>query len=339
LIAFFQTGGLGDAILGIAPMKKLVENYGNVIFLYYDHLVPQVMQGIDGIVSMRMVKETRPTIGELRRIVPEANMIVANKFMRDHEGMMNFFVPLDEEMEHEAQLRREVHNKAFYRDFGCSMHEPSIAMRIISMMNSESNYFSEWHRYGMDVRYEDVNVPIHQYTTERNFKSISNIGDYVIVHDSRLLPGTNYMKAWDVDKWGELCGRLSSHSLSVIQFVSPGQELFSDCVIPHYDIIGRDAMFQDYLDLLSGASLYIGTDSWPGHAAVFTNGPQYILLKGSVSKRWDHDGRFSKIIRKGRCQACEGPPSAVHSCLWGLDGSCMSSISVEDVMRAVEDGV
>ena len=338
MIAFFQTGGIGDAILGISPMKKLVEMHGKVILLYYDHLVPQVMQGVEGIVSMRMVKETKPSIKTLSDIVPEASMVVSNKFMKDHKGRLNFFLSLDEYMQFESDLMYGVYFRNFMRDFGLEFGK-SLSMGAVMDMSRECDYFADWRRYGIDVDYSDVEIPIHQYTIDRNESAVSEIGDFVVVHDSRLGSGVPYVKAWTADRWNDLCGRLSDRGLRIVQFVSDGQETFHESVVPHHSVIGKDAMFQDYLYLLSKSFMYIGTDSWPGHAAIFTTGPRYILIKGAVSRRWDHNEMYATIIRNGSCQSCEGPAFSAHSCMWGMDAACMKSISVDDVMEVVINGV
>ncbi len=317
-------------------MKRLVELYGDVIFLHCDHLAPQVIQGLDGIRSIRRIRgNVNATIDNFKKIVPEADFIVANKFLKDHRGRSNFFVPLSPCGESEADLKYERYTKQFKKDFKKEFGSyPPIDM--IRDMNSETNYYADWNRYGIAASYDDVKIPIHGYTSKRNETEVSSLGRYVIVHDSRLGCAPPYVKEWDRAKWMDLCARLSGGEVKVVQFVSPGQKLFDDSIIPHSDVIGRDAMFQDYLYLLSRSELYIGTDSWPAHAAIFTRDPKYTILKGAVSKRWDHGSLFSNILRKGSCQACEGPPSAARSCLWGVDASCMKEISVNDVMESID---
>lgn len=344
MIAFFQTGGIGDTILGLAVFKHLVEEYGDVAFLHYNHMVPQVIQGN---CKPKFIRKMTPTMCKdmdaVIKFVPEVDMVVFNKFRKDHEGKLNFFCPTSEAMNGEARMRRETYNKNFMNEYGLDFGRVD-PLSLMNMFNSETDYFSDWKRYGIGVGYSDVGIDIHDYTVARNVDAVSSLGKFAIVHDSKMpVNGESIypLKAWYMDRWKAVCDSMvHDFGVKVVQIMNGDQEPFSDSVIPHFDVIGKDAMFQDYLYMLSMSSLYVGTDSWPAHAAIFIDGPEYILLKGAVSKRWDHERRFSTIIRKGNCQACEGPLSASSNCIW-KSGSreCMDMIAVSDVMGAIHDAI
>jgi hypothetical protein len=337
LLAFLQTGGIGDAILGTGPIKRLVNLYGPISMAYWERLIPQVTYGIEGIYFNYRIKGSS-TIDDMRSLLPNVSMVVSNKFLSDHRGRPNFFIPLDESMWEFCDFKYETYCRNFERDFGMPfLPERGMSIETIGKMSSESNYFSDWNRFEFEVGYDDVFVEIFDYVKDKNEGSVSGLGEYIIVHDSRLERGGTYVKAWEYEKWREVCERLLSMGMKIVQIISPRQDRFHECVIPHYEIIGDGAMFHDYLYLLSRSNLYIGTDSWPGHAAIFTRKPKYVLIKGGVSRRWDHEGRYSEIIRKGKCQACEGPAFAAHSCTWGrTEKECMSLITPDDVMGRVE---
>jgi len=337
LLAFFQTGGLGDAILGTGPMRRLIEDHGPIVMAHCERLIPQVTQGMDGILFNYRIKGSS-TVDDMRRSLPGVTMVVANKFLADHRGRPSFFIPLHKSMEDEAEIRYLTYCNNFQRDFSMPFAVENFSVETIRRMSAESYYFVDWNRFGFNVGYEDVRVDIHDYTRERNEKGVDRLGKYVIVHDSRLVSGGTYVKAWEYGKWEKVCEYLREMGLFVVQMMSSGQDKFHECVIPHCDIIGKNAMFQDYLYLLSRSAAYIGTDSWPGHAAIFLRDPKYILIKGGVSKRWDHNGSYAEIIRKGDCQACEGPTFTAHSCVWGrTDRECMSLITPEDVMERLKN--
>ena len=126
--------------------------------------------------------------------------------------------------------------------------------------------------------------------------------------------------------------------MRMLHLRTSGQELFAGCE-DCAEVLGRELdgatpKFADYLGLLARCSLYVGTDSWPAHAAIKLPRTRFVLLKGAVSKRWDHEGRFSRIIRKSGCQACEGLPGGYEECFWKRERECMRSISVDEVEQA-----
>jgi len=56
--------------------------------------------------------------------------------------------------------------------------------------------------------------------------------------------------------------------------------------------------------------------------------------------RWDHDGRYSRIIRVGNCQACEGPRGANSSCFWRAGShQCMDLITSDLVYNVVMEEI
>jgi hypothetical protein len=340
MIGFFQTGGIGDAILGTSVVRNLHDMYGEVTVFYCDHLVPQVYQGMEFVSDI-----VRSDISKFRdrdyisRLHPKIDFIVFNKFRKSVDGELNFFFPVKDSS---VELCREYGKKyvlALSEKMGVKINSvydisPS---SLIGLFNSEDDYFSDWHRFGLNCSYDGVSIPIYEYTRQRNL-SISLPERFIIFHDSRSpINGQSAypLKAWAVDRWRELYSMVEGLGLPVIQFVSGGQKVFCDGIIPHYDVIGRDAMFQDYLYLLSRADVYIGTDSWPAHAAIFIDHPKYILLKGAVSRRWDHGGRFSKIIRIGKCQACEGPAVSSSFCLSQDKNGCMQKITAPIVYQTL----
>jgi len=343
MVVFFQTGGIGDTILGTAVIKCLNRYYGEKIGVLC--LNPLVAQALIGVNYISFVKQVRPdqcrTMEDLERVCPEAELIIFNKFRRDMDGQLNFFCPIgDKYIENSRSFRQK-----FIKSVNDDLHtkatrlEDIAPLKLIRHFNNEEDYFSDWRRYGLDVSYDEVGLDIYDYTIERNAENLPS--DYFIVHDTKLptMSGRSVypIKAWYANEWSKLCNMLHQDGRKIVQIVGADQPLFNHA-IPHYDIIGHDAMFQDYLHLLSESKMYIGTDSWPAHAAIFIQKPEYLLLKGAVSRRWDHGGSYSNIIRVGKCQACEGPPTSAHKCIWEAGNhSCMTKITAEMVMSKIKE--
>jgi ADP-heptose:LPS heptosyltransferase len=124
--------------------------------------------------------------------------------------------------------------------------------------------------------------------------------------------------------------------MPIVQFYRPGHELLTGA-IPHTDVLGKKMSFYEVLSLIANSRLYIGTDSWPGHAAIYQRAPSYILLKGAVSKRWDHKEKYSDTIREGNCQFCERFVSHLGTCAFNpVEKECMKLITVEKVIERID---
>jgi len=337
VIVYCQTGGIGDAIMGTAVVAALERRYRDEVkIVHFEDLVQQVVAR-----SERFPLAQLNDLAVVGDFYPDAQLAVINKFRKDNDGELSFFYALDRSMLGHVRLLRSAHMRGILDILYTSRTVESLydfdSLRLLMMMNMETNYFADWRRYGFDVGFEDVHLDHPVY----GIPAATALGDFAVVHDSRL-PGSSGassypMKAWYTSRWSRLCTRLAE-VMPVVQIVGADQPVFKDAV-PHTEIIGTDAVFADYL-LLRQSRVYVGTDSWPAHAAICINGPKFVVLKGAVSRRWDHDGRYSRIIRVGDCQACEGPRGANSGCLWrGGSHQCMDSITVEMVFNAVMEEI
>ena len=320
--------------MGTAVVRALKREYGDVKVVHFEGLVKQVMPE-----SEKFPLDSLYDLSTVAEFFPDASLAVINKFRKDNDGQLSFFCALDDSMLEHVRERRAAHTAGVFRLLGrtpgTSLDEIN-SLSILNAMNAETNYFADWQRYGFDVGYDDV----HLDHPEEDVGSVSTLGDFAIVHDSRL-PGRSgispyVMKAWYPQRWSLLCRKLSE-IMPVVQIVGRDQQCWKNA-IPHTEIIGESAVFKDYLNLLRHSRLYVGTDSWPAHAAICVRKPKYVILKGAVSRRWDHDGVYSKILRTGLCQACEGPAGANSSCLW-RNGTheCMDAITVEMVYNTAKE--
>ena len=344
MVAFFLTGGLGDAILGMSVVKELSAIYGPLLALNFNPLTRQVIEGQPGVAATKQLPADQcRSMANIAAACPDVEMVVFNKFRRDHKGLMNFFCPLSKPMCAEAESRRIRYMEELARQTGVKAGrlEDIDTYRLLKYFNSEDNYFADWNRYGIPAGYEGVVLqPVPGKPSPRT-SFFSKLGRYAVVHDSKF-PGldgkSNYItKAWYGPRWSQVCRRLTSDlgMDSVVQMCSKEQPMFDQIAVRSEDVFGARADFWDYLELVRQAALYVGTDSWPGHAAVFLKGTAFVLLKGAVSRRWDHGCRYATIIRKGSCQACEGPAMSVSRCIWANGAhTCMDSITADDVIVA-----
>lgn len=337
MIVFCLTGGIGDAIMGTAVIAGLKKRYGTVKVVHFEDLVQQVVPE-----SERFPQDQLFDLADVGRHYPDAQLAVINKFRKDNDGHLSFFYALNESMLSHVRMLRRIHLSGLASDMRRKRPLKSIGeldqLTLLRWMGAEDDYFADWCRYALSTGYDEVRL-------EHPFRSIAeaeSLGDFAIVHDSRL-PGPDgrssyLMKAWFPARWNALCSRLSK-KMPVVQIMS-GDQLLFDGAVPHTDIIGADAVFTDYLNLLKMSRVYVGTDSWPAHAAICIRGPRFVVLKGAVAKRWDHGGRYSRIIRMGDCQACEGPRGANSSCFW-RNGShqCMDLITVDLVYNTVMEEI
>ncbi len=128
----------------------------------------------------------------------------------------------------QKQLKLE-NTRVFEAEYGkpFSKLDPLV---LLNTFNSETNYFSDWNRYGINVKYDDVSIPIYDYTVARNEGKILPIGKYAIVHDSKMpIDGKSVypLKAWYRDRWEILCGRIrDEYGLTVVQIITGDQEPF-----------------------------------------------------------------------------------------------------------------
>lgn len=333
MIVYCQTGGIGDAIMGTAVIAGLRKRYGDVVVVHFEDLVQQVIPE-----SEKFPQDQVLDLADVGKYYPDASLAVINKFRKDNDGQLSYFYALDADMIQHVRTLRRIYLNGLAVDMGLNKLIGSIdeidRLNLLRWMGSEDDYFADWHRYALLTGYDSVRLdhPFH------SIPKAEDLGEFAIVHDSRL-PGPSgrssyVMKAWYPNRWSVFCSRLKK-KMRIVQIMGGDQPLFEGA-IPHTEIIGDKAVFQDYLNLLRMSRVYIGTDSWPAHAAICINDVKFVLLKGAVSKRWDHGGRYSRIIRVGDCQACEGPRGANSTCLWRAGSQqCMNMITADMVYDAV----
>jgi len=335
MIGYIITGGIGDAILSVPVIEK-VKSYFNdsVIVLCLD---PNMFPLIFSTGNPVKCYEGEFSIEGAYSLLKTCSLVVWNRFEADNDGFNSFFYALDSSKLNTVRRMRETYHENLSKLLGRKVYDlrKEDHLFLMNFFSSEKNYYADWNRFGVDVSYDDLNITIPNEFVIKNKERVDSLGNYCIVHDSRIHSFVQNIKSWYFDRWQEVVNFiLEEVKFEIVHIHTKSQPLLSG-VISHDEIIGSEAQFFDYLYLLSRSKFYVGTDSWPGHAAIFLPQVKFVLLKGAVSRRWDHEGKCSSIIRKGNCQACEYIP--LDKCIFdrGQRG-CMKKIEVNDVVNEIK---
>ena len=335
MVGFLVAGGIGDSILSLAMVGKLEDMFGEVVIVCFDRsLVPILSYRGNKVRCLHLTNMASVSVAY--DLIKDCSLAVWNRFECDNDGLSNYFYSLDKSTASIPQTMLGIYKKNLSKELGREVKslEEEVRNGIMTLFSSEENYYSDWNRYGFDVSYDDVFISVPYSVIHKNKSKSDFIGKYSIVHDSRIFSSLQNMKSWEEDKWKHVVDYLKSIGHSVICFHNKGEKTIGNS-FSCYDYLPEDFTFFDFLYLLSRSSIYVGTDSWPAHAAIFLQGPKFILLKGAVSKRWDHFRKYSTIIRKGRCQSCEY--ISLEKCIWQFGRkTCMKNISSSDVISEID---
>jgi ADP-heptose:LPS heptosyltransferase len=336
MIAFCLTGGIGDAILSVPIVRKIKEIFQQgVVVLYFDNRSTPIVKKM-GAYDCRLIEKDTMSAHEVYGKIEDCEMAIWNTFKIDNDGQCNFFHALHDRCIPIVRERRELYLKNLSSMYGKEIKNmrEHLLSGLMEFLCNEHDYYADMKRFGIDVGYDDVNLEIPFDVVVRNKFVVDRLGEYSIVHDSRLSDEKNTMgffKSWYVDRWESVCQQLGGN---IVHMKSSGQKTFSGCV-QHEDVIGGGATFFDYLYLLSRCKYYIGTCSWPSIAAIFLTGPKFTILRGPTIRRWDFGEKYSTVIRRESCQACQ---YINYECRF-KDGKrmCMESITVDDVIKSLEN--
>jgi ADP-heptose:LPS heptosyltransferase len=158
-----------------------------------------------------------------------------------------------------------------------------------------------------------------------------------------LHPGTRCkIKQWEIEKFAEIASRLIiEHSAKILVIYGPEERyLEQNDAIKLFNPDLRFAACSDIKQLtaiLESCDLLIGNDSGPIHLAAALKIPTVSIFGPSnhlVSSPW---GEKHKVVRKDLpCSPCYGRFSVRFKCKNKNRQECLKSISVEDVLNAVE---
>jgi len=333
-IGYILTGGIGDCILSIPIIKKLNNIFNTKInVLFFTKASLPILQTLDYCIPKYSDIDLSLDYKKIYEELNFCDLIVWNRFEKDNDGFSNFFYAKNEKFIDFVREKRNLYLKNLSEVVGREIKDVKHTFpSVVPFLNLESNYYVDWNRFGLDIKYKDLDIEVPK--SIKNSEFIDKIDNLCIFHDSRLeeLDRSYSVKSWDRDKWEDLVVRLKK-KFFIVHFNNINQTPFFGST-SIFKLLGGNPNFFDYLYLLDRAKLYIGTDSWPAHAAIFLKNTKFILLKGAVSKRWDHNKKFSDIIRKGKCNCCEY--ISLETCIFDKGMKrCMKSILVEDVLEKV----
>lgn len=136
-------------------------------------------------------------------------------------------------------------------------------------------------------------------------------------------------KEWSRAKFQELIDRLKKDGLSVLLVGSETDEAYFTNVI---DMRGRLSLPQ-LAYLIKETGFFIGLDSGPANIAAALNVPSVIICSGTnIPQLWIPNNPNVRFIYKDTgCKPCEN-----KICPEERYNNCMESVSVDDVIKAVE---
>lgn len=339
MVGFCLSGGIGDAILLLPVIQKLNSLYSGVEVVVYDQNIVVIIESIG--VKCHLIEDyKRLSVSEWVLMTHNLlrsrgiSLAVWSSFKTDHEGLCGLFLAVEDSAKKLVEDKRRLYYENLSKAIGktvSSLKPRDNNLDVVKFMSEEKDFFAEWKRYGIDVSHSDVFLNSPDIKNE----ALDKLSPYCILHDSKMATDTTFCsKSWYLDRWEALVPYLKSRNFNVIHFQSRDQSLFKGCLSSN-DLLPEKRNFWDYLDFLKRSSLYIGTDSWPGHAAIVLKDNKFIILKGSVCYKWDHFSKYSTVIRKGKCQCCEY--LSLEKCVFGNgQKGCMDKISINDVKEKID---
>jgi len=339
MVGFCISGGIGDAILLSPIICRIRDTFSGVEVAVFDPNIVTIIELIgvkchliDSFIHLSADDMVSGTHSFLKS--RGCSLAIWNCFRTDHDGFCNHFFALDSSFKELVSEKRFLYYKSLSEVMGkqiSPVRRTDYNLEVARFLCSEKDYFADWKRYGFKVSHEDVTLKVPNINNE----ALEKLSPYCIVHDSKLdfnnVNGS--IKAWFPDRWDEISEYLST-KMNVIHFNNKNQKVFKGC-IPVVEVLPEKRNFWDYFDFIRKSFLYVGTDSWPGHTAIFLPENKFLILKGAVSYRWDHFLKYSSIIRKGKCQCCEY--LSLEKCIFGNGKKCcMEQITVNDVKENID---
>jgi ADP-heptose:LPS heptosyltransferase/GT2 family glycosyltransferase len=146
---------------------------------------------------------------------------------------------------------------------------------------------------------------------------------WVAVHPG---PSTWRGKDWPFDRWEKVCRRLADKGWRVLLVGTPGPSL------PNYLDLRGKTDFQTLSAVLRCCKLFVGIDSFPIHCAQAVGCP-VVGLFGATLPEFILTGDYAAVCGTA---PCAGERHRVSGKTYtACEGTCMESISVEQVMEAV----
>ena len=179
------------------------------------------------------------------------------------------------------------------------------------------------------------------HLTEEEKENAGQVLEQNAISKSDLIIGINAgaaygsAKRWIPERFAQLGDRLIKKNAKVIFFGSPRERRMIERIIESMEgkpvnLAGKTEI-RELMGLISQCNLFVTNDSGPMHIASALEIPLIAIFGSTDSNTTSPVGLQNLIIRK----EIECSPCLLREC--PIDHRCMSSISVDDVMQAVDD--
>jgi predicted lipopolysaccharide heptosyltransferase III len=154
-----------------------------------------------------------------------------------------------------------------------------------------------------------------------------------------VLAPTNefYTKRWAADRYAAIAERLSARGLQIVMTGAPTDEQKAQLAAVQASTNQKLASLSalsigELVALIAESKLFVGNDSGPAHIAAAVKTPLVALFGPASSVRWRPWQAPAELVQNYfPCNPC-----AMYTCEAFAEPECIKSISVEQVMNAVE---
>ena len=155
-----------------------------------------------------------------------------------------------------------------------------------------------------------------------------------------VLAPTNefYTKRWMAERYAAIAEKLIAQGFQIVLTGAPTAEQLAQVESVQSATSQplaalTDLRIGELLAVIEGAKLFVGNDSGPAHMAAAVKTPLVVLFGPASSERWRpwSDGKTELVQNYFACNPC-----AMYTCTAFAEPECIRSITVEQVMTAIE---
>jgi len=164
--------------------------------------------------------------------------------------------------------------------------------------------------------------------------NITGTGPYAVLAPAGAANPREFVqeKRWPLDRWAQVSDHLEKSGLRV--FIAGGKnDAAYLATVPGTLLAGRLSWGQSAA-LIAGAELFAGNDSGPAHLAVASGTAALVIFGPTDPDSLYVKGSINPVRSPSPCSPCYSN-SVFPGC--GEDRGCMESITVEEVVRTIEE--
>lgn len=319
-ILLLHPGGLGDIILSlpaVALLKKQFPGAGITFAANLDHLAPVAAGYADRLTAL----STMP----LHHLYScEALRAEEVRFWKSFDRIVSWTGSGDSNF---VRNLRDVHPDALIASWRPDPHEK----RHVSQLFADSLY--PWIPSNSEL--ESAAIQLNSSVRDEGLRWLADRGlggrDSIVA----LHPGAgSHMKQWPLERFISLAQRLTLRDRKKLLIIEgpaePGLAKYIAQTLPASATIVAESIPLILLAaVLKRCEAFVGNDSGLAHLAAGLGVPSVVLFGPSLPQHWAPLGKHVVVLRDPRgCAACAAEQGAEHTCL--------SNISVDDVIRNTE---